>query len=286
MSVLPAGTIDLHVHVAPDAAVRRIDALDLARSSTLVGAVFKGHHAPTGGVAALVRREEPGFFAFGSVALNHAVGGLNPAAVEALAQVGAGVGRIVWLPTRDAANDIARKGRAEHPVIVVDGGRPVAALFAVTEAARVHGLVLASGHLAPAETAAVFAALAQSGVQLLATHVTAAITPFTPDELMAVMGSGAIAEICARNLLMRRSDCAIPDVDRVANAVALIRRFGADRFVLSSDLGDPRYPDPIEGLSAIVQALGRAGLGDAALEDMLVTTPRQIVGMANIEGAK
>lgn len=283
MTELPSGTLDLHVHAAPDGASRRLDALELARAGAVSAAVFKGHHAPTGGIAALVRQEVPGFAAFGSVVLNHAVGGLNPGAVTALVRVGQGAGLIVWLPTRDAANDLARKGRGGCPVTVVEDGRPTAALHAVADVVADHGLVLASGHLAPAETVAVFAALAGSGIRLLATHVSSAVTPFAPEELAAVLKAGAIAEICARNLLVRRPDMALPDAAGVAAAAALIRRFGAERFVLSSDLGDPRFPDPAEGLTAVARALDRAGIGAAGLESLLVTTPRRIAGLGRAE---
>lgn len=276
---LPSGTIDLHVHAAPDAAARSVDALALARggpATGLEGAVLKGHHAPTGTLAALCRAEVPGFLACGSVVLNHAVGGLNPAAVEALALVSGDAARVVFLPTRDAANDLARKRRTGAPVVVTAEGRPVPALHAVAEAAAARGLVLASGHLHPEETAAVFAALAPLGLALLATHVTAPVTRFPTDALRAVLRAGGTLELCARTLLQRRADAAIPDPDRVDEAEALIRRFGADRFVLSSDLGDPRYPLPAPGLAAAAEALARAGLPDAALEAMLVTTPRSL----------
>lgn len=273
---LPPGTIDLHLHAAPDGGARRVDALALARGGRLSGALFKCHHAPTAAVAALCRQEVPGFAALGAVVLNHAAGGLNPAAIEALAQVGGAAARVVFLPTRDAANDLARKGRSGHAVAVTSGGRALPAVFAVAEAVAARGLVLASGHLAPAETAAVFAALAGRGMALLATHVTAPVTPFAPAELASVLAAGALAEISARNLLQHRPDRADPDPDRVAAAAALVRRHGADRFVLTGDLGAAGWPDPVDGLAAAAAALGRAGISDAGLEMMLVTNPRAL----------
>lgn len=278
MAPLPPGTIDLHLHAGSDGATRRINALGVARDGGLAGAVFKGHHAPTAAVAALVRQEAPSFAAFGSVTLNHAVGGLNPAAVEALAKVGGAAARIVWLPTRDAANDLARKGRAGRPVRVTEGGGPVPALLAVAEAAASHGLILASGHLAPAETVRVFRALANAGMRLLATHVTAPVTPFAPQDVAAVLDAGAYVEICARNLLVRRPDRAEPDLAAIAAAAELVRRFGTERLVLSSDLGDARYPDPVDGLAAVAQALARAGVAEALIEAILVTNTRLLVG--------
>jgi len=284
---LPEGTLDLHVHVAPDGASRRGNALDLARAGAggprLSGAVLKGHLAPTGALAALVRAEVPRFAAFGSVVLNRAVGGLNPAAVAALARVGGPAGRVVWLPTRDACNELARKGRRGEPVAVVEGGVPVPALHEVAAAAHDCGMILASGHIAPAETAVVFRALARADLTLLATHVTAPVTFFEDADLRAVLDAGAIAELCARNLLERRADLAWPDAGKVERAADLVRRFGASRFVLSSDLGAPDYPDPAQGLAAVAEALNLAGLADGDLEDMLARTPRRMVGLDSAE---
>lgn len=278
MAPLPPGTIDLHLHAGPAGATRRIDALGVARDGGLAGAVFKGHHAPTGAVAVLARQEVPGFAAYGSVTLNHAVGGLNPAAVEALTKVGGAAALIVWLPTRDAANDLARKGRTGRPVRVTEDGHPVPALFAVADAAASHGLVLASGHLAPPETVVVFRALAKAGMRLLATHVTAPGTPFAPQDVAAVLDAGAHLEICARNLLVQRPDRAEPDPAAIAAAAELIQRFSAERLVLSSDLGDVRYPDPVDGLAAVAHALARAGVPEASIEAILVTNPRALAG--------
>lgn len=278
---LPPGTIDLHVHTAPDVVARRLDDLTLAEGGPgagLLGAVLKSHDAPTAGRAWLTRRARPGFLAYGSVALNRAVGGLNPAAVDALARTGEGVGRIVWLPTRDAANERERKGGAGPSVAVTDGGRPVRALHEVAERAAAHGLILASGHLDPAEALAVFRAVRPLGGALLATHATAPVTPFSPEQVIEALDLGAWIEICARHLLARRADAALPLEDAVDHAAALIRRFGPERLVLSSDLGDPRFPAPAEGLAAAARALAARGVADAALEAMLVANPARLLG--------
>jgi hypothetical protein len=188
---LPEGTIDLHVHVAPDGAARRCSALDLARGADqrprLAGAVLKGHFAPTGALAVLVRSEVPQFFAFGSVVLNRAVGGLNPAAVEALARVGAGRDGSSGCPRAMPATTSRGRAGSGAPVAVVESGLPVPALHDVVEATRSGGMILASGHIAPAETVAVFRAFAGADLTLLATHVTAPVTPFGDDDLRAVL---------------------------------------------------------------------------------------------------
>ena len=104
------GAYDLHVHVEPDLATRRIDDLGLARRFAelgLAGFVLKSHYVPTAERAAVVRAVVPGVRALGSITLNHGVGGLNAQAVEIAARSGA---RIVWLPTVDAENEAREDG--------------------------------------------------------------------------------------------------------------------------------------------------------------------------------
>src|SRR5215471_13690196 len=101
------GAYDLQVHVAPDVIGRRIDDLDLAReflARGLRGFVLKSHYIPTAERAKVVSKSVPGIAAFGALTLNHAVGGLNPVAVEIAGRAGC---KIVWMPTVDAQNETA-----------------------------------------------------------------------------------------------------------------------------------------------------------------------------------
>ena len=98
---------DLQVHVAPDVIARRIDDLDLAKEFLryrLGGFVLKSHYIQTAERAKVVSKSVPGVSAFGALTLNHAVGGLNPVAVEIAGRSGA---KIVWMPTVDAENETA-----------------------------------------------------------------------------------------------------------------------------------------------------------------------------------
>jgi len=78
------GAIDLHTHSAPSFFDRLLDDVELAEQARAAGmraVLYKAHEQDTTGWAA--RRAVPGIQAFGGVVLNHAVGGLNPAAVDA-----------------------------------------------------------------------------------------------------------------------------------------------------------------------------------------------------------
>jgi hypothetical protein len=95
------------VHVAPDVIERRTDDIDLAKdflAHGLKGFVLKSHYIPTAERAQVVTKAVPGIQAYGAIALNHSVGGLNPVAIEIAGRSG---NKIVWMPTVDAANETA-----------------------------------------------------------------------------------------------------------------------------------------------------------------------------------
>src|SRR5258708_11446529 len=102
-----AGEIDIHVHSDPDAFNRSLDDFEVARIAArkgMRGIVLKNHVAPTADRAALVSRAVPGIEIWGGIALNRAVGGVNPAAVEWFHRMSGGRGKAVWLPTLDSDN--------------------------------------------------------------------------------------------------------------------------------------------------------------------------------------
>src|SRR3954471_16735139 len=104
-----SGVVDIHVHSDPDSVPRSIDAIDLARLAKENGMralVLKNHYEATASLAYVVRKVVPGIEIFGGVDLNRSVGGVNPAAVERMVMVKGNYGRVVWLPTFDAENQV------------------------------------------------------------------------------------------------------------------------------------------------------------------------------------
>ena len=68
----------------------------------MAGFVLKSHYTSTAERASVVSAAVPGVQVLGAIALNRAVGGLNPLAVEVAAREGA---RTVWMPTVDSVNE-------------------------------------------------------------------------------------------------------------------------------------------------------------------------------------
>src|SRR6266567_3775640 len=187
------GGYDLQVHVAPDVIARRIDDLDLATeflSVGLKGFVLKSHYFPTAERAQVVTKAVPGIQAYGSIVLNHSIGGLNPVAVEL---AGRSKCRIVWMPTVDAANEtagrpggtnrklpfwaqiqleLAATGLNPPPMTVItDDGELTEAARSCLELIKKHEMILATGHLGRREILALVKKAKEVGLRrVVVTH--------------------------------------------------------------------------------------------------------------------
>jgi hypothetical protein len=283
---LVRGAYDLHVHVEPDLAPRRIDDLALARRFAelgLAGFVLKSHYVPTAERAAVVRAAVPGVDALGAIALNAGVGGLNAQAVEIAARSGA---RIVWLPTVDSENEASEDGPkpAKQPVwrkiqdeftAVGVGSEPVAltqaGLARVLEVVARHKLVLATGHLGRGEIhTAVEAALAAGAEHVVVTHPDYPTQGVPVDEQVALARRGAWLERCFAPIHTGK-------VSWEATFEA-IRATGAASNVLSTDLGQLANPPVEDGLALMADRLLGAGFSEDDVRTMAVTNTRMLAG--------
>jgi hypothetical protein len=154
---LLSGAIDMHLHPGTDAFCR-IDALEAAKLTKQAGMkalVIKDHFIPTEPVAALVNRLVPDFNVFGSICLDYEIGGLNAHAVEYSANAGA---RVVWMPTFSSANSRAKMRELEVPLegegfsILDCNGQLLPEIIPILAVIKKKDMVLASGHMSPAET--------------------------------------------------------------------------------------------------------------------------------------
>ena len=194
VKALVRGAYDMHVHSGPDVLPRRFDDVALAEHALEVGLkgfVLKSHYVGTADRASLLRRVYPGLEAHGGLVLNNSVGGLNPLAVDIAGRLGT---RVVWLPTVDAANElsniagqqdesklpywmtVARELRSrgiagEGLRVTDDGGAVTGPAMQCLELIAHYDMVLATGHVSPAEMLAVVRAAREAKVQrIVVTH--------------------------------------------------------------------------------------------------------------------
>ncbi len=106
IDALLVGAFDTHIHSAPDVLPRKFNDLELAerfKQRKMAGFVLKSHYICTADRATLVRQVVPEVQAFGAIALNNSVGGLNALALDIAGRLGT---RVCWLPSVDNANEL------------------------------------------------------------------------------------------------------------------------------------------------------------------------------------
>jgi hypothetical protein len=248
---LLSGAIDMHLHPGTDAFCR-IDALEAAKQAKQAGMkaiVIKDHFIPTEPVAALVNRLVPGFTVFGSICLDYEIGGLNTKAVEYSANAGA---RVIWMPTFSSANSRARMREQGVPLegegfsILDNNGQLAPEINPILSIIKKHDMVLASGHLSPAETFALEKEARNLGIdKFIVTHPLDReffSQAFSKDDLVQLAANGAFIELTFIALLASefRHD--------PAEMVDVIRAVSPERCIVSTDLGQSFNPLPVEGL--------------------------------------
>jgi len=274
---LLAGTIDIHVHSDPDNVPRSIDALDvaaLARARGMRGIVLKNHYDPTAGLAFLARKHAPGLEAFGGIDLNLTVGGMNAIAVEHMTQVAGGWGRFVWMSTFDAENQV-RYSKENRPFVsVARGGALLPETKAVISAIARHGLVLATGHVSPAEALLLLREGRRQGVShMVVTHAMNAPILMDVAQMREAASLGAFIEFAGSTV---HSADAPARIDRYA---AAIRQIGPASCILSSDLGQQGNPLPPDGFGEFLAAMRARGFAGPDLEAMSKRNPAQLLGL-------
>ena len=271
------GAIDVHVHSLPDDRPRSIDALDvakLARERKLRAIVLKNHYDSTAGLAFLVRKVVPDIEVFGGIALNLPVGGINAAAVEHMAALSGGWGRIVWMPTFDAENQV-RTSKENRPFVsVTQNGELLPGVRDVIAVIAKRNLVLATGHSAPREALLILREAKRQGVQrMIVTHAMNTPVSMSLAEMQEAAGLGAYIEFVGGSLTA-------PDAEARINRYAeAIRQIGPEFCILSSDLGQQGNALPPDGFGDFLVSLRRRGFTSQDVDRMAKQNPARLLGL-------
>ena len=274
---LLAGTIDIHVHSRPDNVPRSVDGLEAAlqaKARGMRGIVLKNHYDPTAGLAYLARGAAPGLEVFGGIDLNLPVGGMNAAAVEHLTQVTGGWGRLIWMSTFDAENQV-RYSKENRPFVSVSrNGELLPETKAVIGVIAKHNLALATGHVSPAEGLMMLREGQRQGVQhTVVTHAMNAPILMNVDEMREAAKLGAFIEFCGSTLAPADAKARI---DRYADA---IRKVGPQFVILSSDLGQAGNPLPSDGYGDFLVAMRQRGFTEQEVAQMSRDNPARLLGL-------
>lgn len=269
------GLIDMHVHTAPDVLPRTMDDIQLARAAAaagMAGVMLKSHHTLTADRAAIAARVVGGVNVYGGLALNEAVGGLNPAAVEFALAMGA---REIWMPTRDAAHGRAGQGLGGGISILDAEDRLVPIVGEILALIRDADAILGTGHLSVAEIYALVRQAKDMGLhKILITHPEYRFSWMPAETQRVFVADGVYFERCYLNALPESH----PDVT-MADMAAHIRAVGVASTVLSTDLGRAGAPMPVEGMRAYLGALAAEGFTPDELRRMAGENPARLLGL-------
>src|SRR5579872_5658444 len=271
------GVIDIHVHADPDSMPRSIDAIDLAKlakSRGMRGLVLKSHYEPTASMAYLVRKEVPGIEIFGGIDLNRTVGGVNPAAVERMTMMKGGYGKVVWMPTFDAENQV-RYSRENRPFVPVSkSGQLLPEVKQVIALAAKHDLLLETGHSSAEEALQIVREARKQGVRhIVVTHAMLAPVRMSVPQMKEAASMGAYIEFVYNALVGPNKMFDMPEY------AAAIRQVGPEHVILSSDLGQAGNPLHPDGLLAFFAGLKQQGFTDAEIALMSRTNPARALGL-------
>jgi hypothetical protein len=263
---LLVGAVDLHCHSGPAAMPRILDHHEAMMDCAAAGfraLVYKDHFYLGTPHAILLEKLFPdtGVRLFSGIALNNAVGGINPHAVDHAAKIGA---RIVWMPTLSAENHIRQaSGQAKTfpktsqkmldpiPLSALDGNGKVSdATKQVLDIIAEADIILAGGHLPASELHLVFDEARRRGVKKMIVNHPTYVVGCTDEDIRQLVANGVFMEHSICMFVEGRSKKYGPD-----KLKHLIEVAGVDRTLLCSDLGLVGSPRPVDGYRAVVEIL-------------------------------
>jgi hypothetical protein len=278
------GAIDMHIHAAPDTMPMRLDGLEAARQAREVGMkaiVLKNHHYPTAPLATMVGQLVPDIAVFGGITLDYEVGGLNAHALKSAAEHGA---KVVWMATHCAANarSLMPPGLVGEAVeagysILDDNGELVPEIAGILALVKKYDMVLASGHISPAEIFALFAEAQKAGIRkLLVTHAS------NGDVVKEALSLEQQRELAGMGVYIEHAGADIMPCDfghDPAEMAAMIKAAGAEHCILSSDMGLSYGLFPAEGLRVFIATLTHHNITPAEIELMIKVNPARLLGL-------
>ena len=274
---------DTHFHSGPDVFGRAFDdeeAAQLYKDHGMGGIVLKNHVTSTADRAWFVRKHLQGIKVFGGIALNAAVGGINPDAVQWMWRMQGGYGRCVWFPTVDSDHHVKHfKDAPEGIKVLGPDGKVLPAVREVLKICAQQKLVVNTGHLSPAEALAVVAAARDQNIdRIIVTHAQFEVVNMSLDEMRQAAQMGAKLELCAAGPLMGPT-AHLPWMRawrqvRIRESVEAIQKIGAKNFVLGTDLGQTGNPSHADGMQMYVMELMAEGI----TKDQILTAGREVAG--------
>ena len=284
-----AGVIDMHAHVGPETTLlnykRAYDAIQAAQIAHIYGMrgiVLKEHNTETASWAYLVSQMVPGVEVYGGIVLNKAVGGINPVAVESMALTPGGRGRVVYMPTNDAASFAPR---SPTRVEVSRNGELLPEVLEVLRLVAKYDLCLSTGHVSSTEALMIIRAAKDAGVKkIYVQHPNHGGLVMSMAQMKEAVNMGALIEIVlsgegltgGKATAINREN---PVMDYGPQKLADIRELGPSNIVMSTDLGQPGRVNYAQAFQMAMAVLAKSGFSQAEIDTMTKLNPARLLGL-------
>ncbi len=281
--------IDLHVHIGPEVIPRKynVDTLIQAEAGNISAMALKNHFFPTLPLIDTVPNNT-NLRLIGSIVLNNAVGGVNPEAVYATSTIAQGRPFIVWFPTTNANQFLcnceyeiapewvnqpgfsARKATSIKGITIAKRGEISKKAKLVCDAISNTNGILATGHISQDESMALVNYARSIGLsKIIITHPIYQKIAMSLEKQTYLANLGCYLEHCYSMYSIDRIS-----IRRISEQINLI---GAERCILSSDVGQQFSPPPSQALLDFSTKLVNEGISLQQLETMLVRNPTTLI---------
>jgi hypothetical protein len=285
------GAIDIHCHIDFEFSAKErkrepeFQWLPKAEAMGLRGVVLKSHWWPTVNVVPYILASlDTKVALWSSVALNITAGGPNPCVIEACAELG---GKMVFLPTWSARNDVERKGfssriqsyyknhtQLENPnyYFLDDKGKLTLRGREIIESCKEHDLTLGMGHVSWQESLAFIEAAREVRFnRIVVNHAHSHMIAMPLDAIRRAAELGAFVEVCWNALAPGRMDS--------PQLVEQLRAVGLRQVVASTDYFRPYSPNPPELMRMFLGMLHEGGLSKEEIKLVACTNPARLMGL-------
>ncbi|MFC2062653.1 DUF6282 family protein [Chloroflexota bacterium] len=277
------GAVDIHCHCGPCVTAIRRSEIDYAKRATEAGMgaiVLKGINEATAR-SAIVDQKIIDIWAkernlkpckiLGGVTLCYSVGGLNVDAVINAAQLG---GKFIWTPVLDASHHRIIHGTVEtlgRGIDVLDKNDDVVPeLMEIFKVAADYDLVLTLSHQNTKERLIMVDAARELGVKRIGlVHVFNYTVRLDIEQMEMFIKKGCYLEHHFRDLA--------PSAWRWDETLEAFKRLGVDRFILASDLGNWRAPDPLDMYKITLGFLLEYGVPEADIEKLVKLNAEKLI---------